>query len=235
MNSANPLSALEMTRLALFKMYNQAGMGGPPGPPGGPLGAAAGINQASLDMGRAMVEQQARMLQAAQQGQREAEAREKELSSKSPQMSENRLSQPKDQNNREENIGISQKRSNNSERSKESSEKSRCDEEDDMSPPPMKRERSDSFDHRNGSPLGMGANIRIANRGKKTDSQSLFRLSVVVGSHINLQLLLFILSYHLLKFDSSNFHQSIILAFIARRRKVFLVLFIPYLPDPICF
>ena len=173
MNSANPLSALEMTRLALFKMYNQAGMGGPPGgppgPPGGPLGAAAGINQASLEMGRAMVEQQARMLQAAQLGQREAEAREKETSSKSPQMSESlpRLSQPKDQNNREEIIGISQKRGNNSERSKESSEKSRCDEEDGMSPPPMKRERSDSFDHRNGSPLGMGANIRIANRGKK--------------------------------------------------------------------
>ena len=170
MNSANPLSALEMTRLALFKMYNQAGMGGlpggPPGPPGGPLGAAAGINQAGLEMGRAMVEQQARMLQAAQLGQREAEAREKERSSKSPQMSENRLSQPKDQNNQEI-IMSGQKRGNNSERSKESSEKSRCDEEDDMSPPPMKRERSDSFDHRNGSPLGMGANIRIANRGKE--------------------------------------------------------------------
>jgi len=185
MNSANPLSALEMTRLALFKMYNQAGMGGPPGgppgPPGGPLGAAAGINQASLEMGRAMVEQQARMLQAAQLGQREAEAREKETSSKSPQMSESlpRLSQPKDQNNREEIIGISQKRGNNSERSKESSEKSRCDEEDDMSPPPMKRERSDSFDHRNGSPLGMGANIRIANRGESGDS------SLVVSLEIN--------------------------------------------------
>jgi len=183
MNSANPLSALEMTRLALFKMYNQAGIGGPPGgppgPPGGPLGAAAGINQASLEMGRAMVEQQARMLQAAQLGQREAEAREKETSSKSPQMSEIRLSQPKDQNNREENIGISQKRGNNSERSKESSEKSRCDEEDDMSPPPMKRERSDSFDHRNGSPLGMGANIRIANRGESGDS------SLVVSLEIN--------------------------------------------------
>ena len=187
MNSANPLSALEMTRLALFKMYNQAGIGGPPGgppgPPGGPLGAAAGINQASLEMGRAMVEQQARMLQAAQLGQREAEAREKETSSKSPQMSEIRLSQPKDQNNREEIIGISQKRGNNSERSKESSEKSRCDEEDDMSPPPMKRERSDSFDHRNGSPLGMGANIRIANRGKKQFLKLfLVCVRVVVGS-----------------------------------------------------
>ena len=207
MNSANPLSALEMTRLALFKMYNQAGMGGPPGgppgPPGGPLGAAAGINQASLEMGRAMVEQQARMLQAAQLGQREAEAREKETSSKSPQMSESlpRLSQPKDQNNREEIIGISQKRGNNSERSKESSEKSRCDEEDDMSPPPMKRERSDSFDHRNGSPLGMGANIRIANRGKK-QFLTLFLVCVraVVGSHINI----FMSCSHLLKWDSNS-------------------------------
>lgn len=149
--SANPLSALEMTRLALFKMYNQAGLppAGPHGPPGGPM---AGISQASLEMGRAMVEQQARALQAAQ---REVEAREKELSggSKSPSAdSPQRLSQPKEDTN------------SGSKRSKESSsEKSR--EDDDLSPPPMKRERQDSFDQRNGSPVGLGAHIRIANRG----------------------------------------------------------------------
>ena len=137
-----------MTRLALFKMYNQAGLP-PTGPHGGPpgLGAAAGLSQASLEMGRAMVEQQARALQAAQ---REAEAREKELSSKSPGGSDSpRLNDKQD----------------SSKRSKESSsEKSR--EDDDLSPPPMKRERQDSLDHRNGSPGGLGANIRIANRGK---------------------------------------------------------------------
>ena len=100
-NTSNPLSALEMTRLALFKMYNQAGLphvsSGPPLPPAGPLGAGVGINQASLEMGRAMVEQQARMIQAAQ---REAEAREKESNSKSPVLinESNRLSQPKDKN-----------------------------------------------------------------------------------------------------------------------------------------
>ena len=161
---SNPLSALEMTRLALFKMYNQAGLppavGGPHGPPLGP----SSISQASLEMGRAMVEQQARALQAAQ---REAEAREKavELSagagtnSKSPSgSSEQRVSAShKD---------LVEKQSG---RSKESSEKSRGDiDDEDMSPPPMKRERQDSFDQRNGSPIGMGAHIRIANRGKVT-------------------------------------------------------------------
>ena len=155
MNPGHPLSALEMTRLALFKMYNQAGLppvsGPPTGPPGGPLGGplgAAGINEASLQMGRAMVEQQARALQAAQ---REVEAREKDLVSKSPISLDKSLHKDSD---------------SASKRSKESSEKSRGEEDDDLSPPPMKRERQDSLDHRNGSPLGMGAHIRIANRGK---------------------------------------------------------------------
>ena len=160
MNTSNPLSALEMTRLALFKMYNQAGLphvnSGPPVPPTGPLGAGVGINQASLEMGRAMVEQQARMIQAAQQ---EAEAREKEYNSKSPVLinESNRLSQPKDQN--------TENNKQFSERSKESCKKSHCEEEEYLSSPPMKRERQDSSEHRSGSPLGMGANIRIANRG----------------------------------------------------------------------
>ena len=174
LNMANPLSALEMTRLALFKMYNQAGLphGGQNGPPGGPLGAAAGLNQVSLEMGRAMVEQQARVLQAAQ---REAEAREKELNSKSPSSDSIRFSQPKEDNNpinRPNNI---------SNRPKENSEKSlsRNDEDDDLSPPPMKRERSDSFDQRNGSPIGMGANIRIANRGKNYTFLFIFNMFIL--------------------------------------------------------
>ena len=155
MNPAHPLSALEMTRLALFKMYNQAGLpptGPPGGPPGGPLGAAAGLNQANqaLEMGRAMVEHQARALQAAQ---REAEAREKDLQASKSPLSLGDKSINKDSDS-------------TSKRSKESSEKSRHEEDDDLSPPPMKRERQDSLDHRNGSPVGLGAHIRIANRGK---------------------------------------------------------------------
>ena len=154
MNPAHPLSALEMTRLALFKMYNQAGLpptGPPGGPPGGPLGAAAGLNQANqaLEMGRAMVEHQARALQAAQ---REAEAREKDLQASKSPLSLGDKSINKDSDS-------------TSKRSKESSEKSRHEEDDDLSPPPMKRERQDSLDHRNGSPVGLGAHIRIANRG----------------------------------------------------------------------
>ena len=60
--SGNPLSALEMTRLALFKMYNQqaaAASGGGPLGPGGPGGAPP------VDVGRAMAEQQARAALAA--------------------------------------------------------------------------------------------------------------------------------------------------------------------------
>ena len=60
--TGNPLSALEMTRLALFKMYNQqaaAASGGGPLGPGGPGGAPP------VDVGRAMAEQQARAALAA--------------------------------------------------------------------------------------------------------------------------------------------------------------------------
>ena len=149
-----------MTRLALFKMYNQAGLppSGHHGPPG-PLGAS--LSQASLEMGRAMVEQQARAIQAAQ---REAEAREKELSSKSPsiesQPSRLNSSAPKDDLNKSSG---SHGRSKDSDKSRES--RGIEDLDDDLSPPPMKRERQDSFDQRNGSPVGLGAHIRIANRG----------------------------------------------------------------------
>ena len=171
LNPANPLSALEMTRLALFKMYNQVGLppGGPPGPPG-PLGA--GLNQASLEMGRAMVEQQARALQAAQ---REAEARERERerekASRSPKSPEIRLQQHSTPNNKN-NSSKEDARSSDaiSGRSKDSDKSRDIEEDDDMSPPPMKRERVDSFDHRNGSPVLPGANIRIANRGTITQT-----------------------------------------------------------------
>ena len=158
LNFSNPLSALEMTRLALFKMYNQAGLppGGPPGPPGGSLGV--GVSQASLEMGRAMVEQQARALQAAQ---REAEAREKLASkSHSPEViPASRLQSTP--NKSTEDSSAKSGRSKDSEKSRDPEE----EDDEDMSPPPMKRERVDSFDHRNGSPVMSGANIRIANRG----------------------------------------------------------------------
>ena len=158
LNFSNPLSALEMTRLALFKMYNQAGLppGGLPGPPGGALGP--NVSQASLEMGRAMVEQQARALQAAQ---REAEAREKLASkSHSPEIiPASRLQSTP--NKSTEDSSAKSGRSKDSEKSRDPEE----EDDEDMSPPPMKRERVDSFDHRNGSPLMSGANIRIANRG----------------------------------------------------------------------
>ena len=73
MNQGNPLSALEMTRLALFKMYNQAGL--PHGPP--PPGLPPGLGHAGLEMGRAMAEQQARAIQAVREAEHRAE-KEKE-------------------------------------------------------------------------------------------------------------------------------------------------------------
>ena len=73
MNPGNPLSALEMTRLALFKMYNQAGL--PHGPP--PPGLPPGLGHAGLEMGRAMAEQQARAIQAVREAEHRAE-KEKE-------------------------------------------------------------------------------------------------------------------------------------------------------------
>jgi hypothetical protein len=72
MNPGNPLSALEMTRLALFKMYNQAGL-----PHGPPPGLPPGLGHAGLEMGRAMAEQQARALQAVREAEHRAE-KEKE-------------------------------------------------------------------------------------------------------------------------------------------------------------
>ena len=141
-------------------MYNQAGLppGGPPGPPGGsPLGV--GVSQASLEMGRAMVEQQARALQAAQ---REAEAREKLVSkSHSPEVITPASRLQSTPNKSTEDSSAKSGRSKDSEKSRDPEE----EDDEDMSPPPMKRERVDSFDHRNGSPLMSGANIRIANRG----------------------------------------------------------------------
>lgn len=158
MNPANPLSALEMTRLALFKMYNQAGL--PPGggvpPHHGPLGA--GLGHAGFEMGRAMVEQQARALQAAREAEAASREKDKEVSSTE------RL-----QRDLKERPLVRERESDTRDR----------EEDDEMSPPPLKRERQDSFEGRsNGSPIA-GANIRIANRGESGDS------SLVVSLEIN--------------------------------------------------
>merc|ERR1719400_2432205 len=119
-----------------------------------------------------MVEQQARALQAAQ---REAEAREKLASkSHSPEViPASRLQSTP--NKSTEDSSAKSGRSKDSEKSRDPEE----EDDEDMSPPPMKRERVDSFDHRNGSPVMSGANIRIANRGESGDS------SLVVSLEIN--------------------------------------------------
>ena len=147
-NPANPLSALEMTRLALFKMYNQAGLpGGPPHPP--PLSAAATLGQAGLEMGRAMAEQHARALQAV----REAEEKKEEEES-----------EKREKDLREEDRRRGQRGSSDVNVECQDDEA----EDEDLSPPPMKRERhfSGNDGKHNGQASIGGANIRIANRGK---------------------------------------------------------------------
>merc|ERR1712018_770340 len=105
---------------------------------------------------------------------------EREKASRSPKSPEIRLQQHSTPNNKN-NSSKEDARSSDaiSGRSKDSDKSRDIEEDDDMSPPPMKRERVDSFDHRNGSPVLPGANIRIANRGDSGDS------SLVVSLEIN--------------------------------------------------
>jgi len=74
----NPLSALEMTRMALWKMYNQAGLVTPPGhgPPHMPRPPLPPLPP-GLDIGRAMAEQQARAMQAVREVEKSREVMER--------------------------------------------------------------------------------------------------------------------------------------------------------------
>ena len=173
-NPANPLSALEMTRLALFKMYNQAGLHGSPGgggpqPPQGLGGFGQAMGQ---EMGRAMAEQHARALQAV----REAEERDKKEEAESIEAEKRR--------EKENDIRKDDRERPDRERDRERDRSDRehrvrprtpdedvlldGEEDDGLSPPPMKRERSDSTEGRaNGGNVMAGANIRIVSRGEK--------------------------------------------------------------------
>ena len=166
-----------MTRLALFKMYNQAGgaAGGPgPGPhhPGGPLGGLAS-QAAGLEIaGRAMAEQHARALQA---------VREAEESKAKAEANEARAEEAKAAAAAA--AAAAAVAATKAPRRVSGDTVSDTDRhrDDDLSPPPMKRERhhsggavgantaavADSGKH-NGqpSPVVGGANIRIANRGE---------------------------------------------------------------------
>ena len=163
-----------MTRLALFKMYNQAGLPGSPGGGPQPPQGLGNFGQAmGQEMGRAMAEQHARALQAV----REAEERDKKEEAECIEA----------EKRREKENEIRKEDRDRTERERDRERRDRSDrehrvrprtpdedvlldgEEDDaLSPPPMKRERSDSTEGRTngGSTIG-GANIRIANRGKK--------------------------------------------------------------------
>ena len=163
-----------MTRLALFKMYNQAGLpGGPAGGPQPPQGLGTFGQAMGQEMGRAMAEQHARALKAV----REAEERDKKEEAESIEAEKRREKENdirKDDHDRPE---------RERDRERERSDRDRRvrprtpdedvlldgEEDDGLSPPPMKRERSESTDTRTngGNPIG-GANIRIASRGMYT-------------------------------------------------------------------
>ena len=178
-NPGNPLSALEMTRLALFKMYNQAGLPPPP------LRDMPGMPPSGLDVGRAMAEQQARALQAVRDAERERvvanannalnSGKDERGSPAPPQVpaglanaasavsaAVNELSRQQKEKERElQNERMVRLRG-------EEDDDDIVDDVDNCSPPPMKRERHDSGEGRsNGSPALGGANIRISSRGNK--------------------------------------------------------------------
>ena len=170
-NPANPLSALEMTRLALFKMYNQAGLPGSPGGPQPPQGLGSFGQAMGQEMGRAMAEQHARALQAV----RDAEERDKKEEAESIEADKRRekendiLKEDRERSDRARNRDRDRSEREHRVRPRTPDEDVLLDgEEDDvMSPPPMKRERSDSVEGRtNGGGAIGGANIRIASRGK---------------------------------------------------------------------
>ena len=173
-NPANPLSALEMTRLALFKMYNQAGLPGSPGNgPQPPQGLGSFGQAMGQEMGRAMAEQHARALQAV----REAEERDKKEEAESIEAEKRREKEndihkedrdrPDGERHREREHDRSDREHRVRPRTPDEDVLLDGEEDDVMSPPPMKRERSDSVEGRtNGGGAIGGANIRIASRGK---------------------------------------------------------------------
>ena len=167
--SGNPLSALEMTRLALFKMYNQqaaaaSGGGGPIGP-GGPGGAPP------VDVGWAMAEQQARAALAAAAARGENDNKENAAvgvnhqGHRRPGPQDNNIDVADDASPATPELGAMVADKGPAPRDDEAS----------CSPPPMKRERRMSrvSEERRRtahtrSPVGNsggGANIKISSRG----------------------------------------------------------------------
>ena len=162
-----------MTRLALFKMYNQAGLPGSPGGPQPPQGLGSFGQAMGQEVGRAMAEQHARALQAV----REAEERDKKEEAECIEAEKRR---EKENDIRKEER---ERPDRHRDRERERSERDHRvrprtpdedvlldgEEDDVLSPPPMKRERSDSTEGRtNGGGAIGGANIRIASRGNPT-------------------------------------------------------------------
>ena len=184
--SGNPLSALEMTRLALFKMYNQqaaaaSGGGGPIGP-GGPGGAPP------VDVGRAMAEQQARAALAAAAARGENDNKENAAvgvnhqGHRRPGPQDNNIDVADDASPATPDLGAMAADKGPAPRDDEAS----------CSPPPMKRERrvSRASEERRRtharSPVGNsggGANIKISSRGNDTllsiDPQQVIPYSII--------------------------------------------------------
>ena len=171
--SGNPLSALEMTRLALFKMYNQQAAAASGGGGAGPLGPGGPGGTPPLDVGRAMAEQQARAALAAAAARGENDNKENAAVGVNHQG--HRRHGPLDNN-----LDISDDAAPVSSPAAVEVGAVAADkmamphDEASCSPPPMKRERrvsraSDERRRNNArSPVGNsggGANIRISSRG----------------------------------------------------------------------
>ncbi|CAB4058830.1 Protein dead ringer,AT-rich interactive domain-containing protein 3A,AT-rich interactive domain-containing protein 3B,Protein dead ringer homolog,AT-rich interactive domain-containing protein 3C [Lepeophtheirus salmonis] len=180
-SGGSPLNALEMTRLALFKMYNQAGAAGLPGhaglshpamPPFIPEQISAPPHNSNSGIGGGGHDHVSRRKSA-------------DESRRSPL----RVAAPRDEDEDQHNHHSSSSHHPQLHRSHSSrmdEDRTTAAEDSRVSPPPVKRERTEaSVDTRQSPPVGGGsgsvggANIKIANRGDNSDS------SLVVSLEIN--------------------------------------------------
>ncbi len=162
LNPNNPLSALEMTRLALFKLYNQAGAAAAAGVPP-PPGLRGNDPNAASPVG--LMAEQARALQAV----REAEAVSRAAAAAAVAATTEKDGGP---------VSPMAKRGLDLNRDGRANDL----DDDDLgsSPPPFKRERRESSEKTNGSPPSVGGstNIKISSRGSSIIYQINFKMLI---------------------------------------------------------